>query len=144
MSCGAGGSLHFTSLILENLNNRAAFLCTPVVEKESYPPRTNPKAMQNQERGGGDVTISVDNPVLSSNIYEYSKQQAHFKHQLCASPWHKKSESMYSQALMYNSSFSHRCPGHEALLGIIVLSKFALSISYSQLSSRAEASKLFL
>ena len=31
MSCGARSSLHFTSLILENLNNRAAFLYTPVV-----------------------------------------------------------------------------------------------------------------
>lgn len=107
---------------------------------------TRDKSQSHAKPGEGRIGMSPY-PLTTLCLAATSISTANNRHLLNTNcvhlPWHKKSESMYPWAPVYNSAFSHRGPGHETMLGIIVLSKFAIAVSYPQLSSRAEASKLF-
>lgn len=67
MSYGAGGSLHFASLILENLNNRTAFLCTQGVWGEGSHPGRILRAWKTRQREKGEwVGITMATPTTNT------------------------------------------------------------------------------
>ena len=115
MSCEARGCLHFTSLILENLNHRAAFLCTPGVWKGSYPPRTDSKSQAKPREGRMGVSpYTLSTPCSAAN-------NRHLLNTNCVLfTGHKRATTLRPVSTgftgHYSSLFSHMCPRYEAML----------------------------
>ena len=110
MSCGARGSLQFPSLILENLNNRAVFLYTPVVWKGSYPPRTNSKSRAKMREG----RAGMSGPYLLTSLCSADNNRHLLNANCVLLTWHKIREPSHR---LWWTLFQHFLPSGPTLWG---------------------------
>lgn len=98
MSCGARGRLHFTSLILENLNKRAALYVHQRCEKEVIRPGRIPRVVKSQGAWRRHHRHCPPTRCLVATTMSMANNR-HLLNTNCVHlPWHEQSENVSPRA----------------------------------------------
>lgn len=121
MSCGARGRLHFTSLILENLNKRAALYVHQRCEKEVIRPGRIPRAVKSQGAWRRHHRHCPPTRCLVATTMSMANNR-HLLNTNCVHlPWHEQSENVSPRAPGYAGSASSPTCAHTGRLCLVSL-----------------------